>query len=51
MQMQVAQMKLFVRELQLSEQFPKISYIYWDEQLTSLGSYKCDWVNGHKWMA
>ncbi len=30
-------MKLFVRELQLSEQFPKISYIYWDEQLTSLG--------------
>ncbi|KAH8939961.1 hypothetical protein BDL97_15G064100 [Sphagnum fallax] len=33
---QVAQMKLFVRELQLSEQFPKISYIYWDERLTFL---------------
>jgi hypothetical protein len=29
-------MKLFVRELQLSEQFPKISYIYWDEWLTFL---------------
>jgi RNase H-fold protein (predicted Holliday junction resolvase) len=29
-------MKLFVRELQLSEQFPKISYIYWDERLTFL---------------
>ncbi|KAH8939960.1 hypothetical protein BDL97_15G064100 [Sphagnum fallax] len=33
---EVAQMKLFVRELQLSEQFPKISYIYWDERLTFL---------------
>jgi putative Holliday junction resolvase len=33
---QGAQVKLFVRELQLSKRFPTISYVYWDERLTSM---------------
>jgi hypothetical protein len=34
--LQGAQVKLFVRELQLSKRFPTISYVYWDERLTSM---------------
>jgi putative Holliday junction resolvase len=34
--LQGTQVKLFVRELQLSKRFPTISYVYWDERLTSM---------------
>jgi len=33
---QGAQVKLFAKELQLSGRFPNLSYVYWDERLTSV---------------
>lgn len=34
--LQGAQVKLFAKELQLSGRFPNLSYVYWDERLTSV---------------